>query len=363
MLSTQTTETLHASHYSHIDNSSNKALPPIYFYIAQEHWPENFSSDNIEPQWIDQHWQLFNPGIFACTLQTYLRLKADGFPCQLTGTMPTEGIVIAYHKSVFWQKWKPDSKVMLVCIVADRSRRHPWAHFHVVLNPQELLSQDGYSIKNTYYIPHWAPQPGLIRRDPARGDRFENITFFGREQNLAPELKHPSWAEQLQALGLRWQIAGEESWNDYSNVDAIVAVRSFDNQDHTVRPALKLYNAWHAGVPAILGRESAFQAERRNELDYLEATSPNQVLAMLQRLRDDVAFRRAMVDNGHLRARETQHYILLNSWRCFLMGTVVPAYKHWCDAPSIAQQAFQVKGRLTHSLERVTRRMLKLKLT
>ncbi|NES04757.1 MAG: glycosyltransferase [Okeania sp. SIO2F4] len=35
----------------------------------------------------------------------------------------------------------------------------------------------------SYFIPHWS-QPGLIPRNPKRGDGFENIVFFGREQNL-----------------------------------------------------------------------------------------------------------------------------------------------------------------------------------
>jgi hypothetical protein len=37
--------------------------------------------------------------------------------------------------------------------------------------------------------------------------------------------------------------------------------------------AIKLYNCWHAGVPAVLGAESAFRANRRSDLDYLEVQS------------------------------------------------------------------------------------------
>ena len=44
-----------------------------------------------------------------------------------------------------------------------------------------------------------------------------------------------------------------------------------------------------AGVPALLGCESAYQAERRNEYDYFEVHSADEVLETLLRLRGDPA--------------------------------------------------------------------------
>lgn len=327
-------------------------LPPIYFYIPQDQWP----AIGI-PEDISAHWQVFGPGVFAWTLQTYLRLKADGFPCELVGTIPTEGVIIAHRDSVPCS-WKPTAKQLFVCIQADRSR-HPWAHFHIVHNPQGLLSQQSYRIESSYYIPHWAPQPGLIPRDPARGDRFENIAFFGHERNLDPQLKDPSWQAQLAEMGLTWRVVDRDRWNDYSDVDAVIAVRSFSEQDFDTKPALKLYNAWHAGVPAILGCESAFRAERKTDLDYFEVSSREEAIAALQYLRDYPEARYAIIQNGQIRAEETRATIHIKMWRDLLLGTVVPAYRHWSNAASWQIHAFFASHSFAHNLERVKRQVSK----
>jgi hypothetical protein len=128
-------------------------------------------------------------------------------------------------------------------------------------------------------------------------------------------------------------VANYDRWNDYSEVDAIIAVRSFKDKEFAVKPALKLHNAWHGGVPAILGCESAYQAERKSELDYIEVTSPADVILALKRLRDDKVLRHAMVENGRVRARATQPARITAQWRGFLTDVATPAYDRWCAAP------------------------------
>ena len=39
-----------------------------------------------------------------------------------------------------------------------------------------------------------------------------------------------------------------------------------------LKPPSKLFNSWLAGVPAVLGHESAYRAERRSDLDYIEVS-------------------------------------------------------------------------------------------
>lgn len=328
-------------------------LPQIYFYIPQHQWPSSGIPDDI-----DAEWQVFGPGVFAWTLQTYLRLARDNFPCKLVGQIPDEGIIVAHRDSISCN-WKPNARQLFVCIQSDRDR-HPWAHIHVVHNPQGLLSKNGYRIDSSYYIPHWAPQPGLIPRNSARGDRFETVAFFGHERNLAPEMKDPIWQQQLNQLGLQWQVVERGQWNNYSQVDLVVAVRSFQEQNFDTKPALKLYNAWHAGVPAILGRESAFRAERKNPLDYIEVSSLDEAIAAVKRLQDNPDLRRAMIENGWSRAKETQATIHLKMWRDLLLGAIVPAYERWCTAPSWKLHAFFLSHGLTHNLDRIKRRVTSL---
>ncbi len=307
-------------------------LPPIYFYIPQSKWPPGNMPESPDAYW---QWSLsidYTPywGEYNWTLQTYLYLKADGFPCELTGTLPSEGIVVA-HNDFLLDVLQPGPRLLIVCIKADRRRRHPYAQLYLVQNPQEEMLKQSLTLGKSYYIPHW-PQSGLIPRSSERGDRFENVSYIGNELNLAPELREPSWQEQLKDIGLCWHVANYDRWNDYSEVDAIVAVRSFKHKEFTVKPALKLHNAWHGDVPAILGCETAYQAERKSKLDYIEVTSPADVILALKRLRDDKALRHAMVENGRVRARETQPAKITAQWRSFFTDVATPAYYRWCAA-------------------------------
>lgn len=316
-------------------------FPPIYFYIPQRDWPNSIpqKAEELRPANVLQTW----------ILQTYLRLQESGFTCQLVGTMPEEGIVVAYRYSLPYES-KPTPNVLWVCVKGDQNP-HPYAHIHVVQNHREVeapalqiqsVKEDRYLLAGQrFYLPHW-PQAGVIPRDPARGDRFENVVYFGVSYNLAPELRAPEWKAQLETMGLHWRVEQHRHlWNDFSEVDVIVAVRSFDRQsNYPWKPASKLYNAWNARVPAILGPESAFQGERKSELDYIEVKSDRQAIAALQRLRDDKQLRQDMVENGKQRAVEIAPENLAKRWRNFLVDICVPAYENWRTASNWNRQWF-----------------------
>jgi len=301
-------------------------LPPIYFYLPQKDWLDDM------PNKPDVYWEEFGRGIYCWTLQTYLYLKVDGFPCSLVGTIPDEGIVIA-HRDSFPYELRPKSKVLMVCIKPDRNP-HPYAQLQVVQNPQ-----DAKNLRNSYYIPLWR-QPGLIPRNPERGDRFENIGYFGITSNLAPELKAASWSKQLEELGLNWQIIPRNRWYDYSNIDAVVAIRNFQQQDYTQKPATKLYNAWQAGVPAILGKESAFQSERKNEFDYFEVGSLDDTIAVLKGLRDNPQLCQKVRENSLVRAKDIEPQNVVRQWRNFLTDVAIVKYKGWHSSSRYAQQLY-----------------------
>ncbi|MEB3280485.1 MAG: hypothetical protein VKK42_16355 [Lyngbya sp.] len=326
---------------------------PISFYIPEDDWPQTI------PDCVDTNWQIFLRGPYNWTLQTYVRLRSEDFPCQLIKTLPDEGIVLT-HREYLPDRLKPKPKQLLVCLQADQMP-HPYAQLHVVQNRLQVMNESKL-LGESSYIPHW-PQPGLIPRDPSRGDRFENLAYFGVEKQLVPELRHPSWEKQLQELGLsNYKVSTDLSaqgyrWNDYSEVDAVLAIRSFSRQQYIRKPATKLYGAWHAGVPAILGYESAYQAERKSELDYIEVTSVAEVLAALKRLRDDKTFRQAVVENCRVRAQETTPPALIERWRDFINNKAIPAYEQWCSTSPQAQEAFfraHYIDYLTTKAERVT---------
>lgn len=275
---------------------------------------------------------------YAWVLQTFLHLREVGFPCQITSSLPDVGIIIAQRAALPFHL-KPNPKQLIVCIRADFDL-HNYAHIHIVQN-----SENTQQVKDSFFMPHWS-QPGLIPRDQNRGDKFENIAFFGvtGRGSLAPELAEVSWAKQLESMGLHWEIVGEERWHDYSNVDAVLAVRSFtDKNEYKHKPATKLHNAWLAGVAAILGTDSAFRAERQSELDYIEVTSIDEAITALKRLQNDTQFYQAMIKNGRTRSENLTTKALTARWKQFITEIAVPAYEEWLELSNIQRKFWFAK--------------------
>ena len=329
-------------------------LPPIYFYLPQPFWPADF------PNSADENWSGFGLGLYTWTIQTFLRLKAWDFPCQLVNHVPEEGIVFVHHNAFRARKTrlKPSRKLLLICLKAEE-RPYPYAQLHLVQNPTEASAA-----KNRFYIPHW-PQPGLIPRDPNRGDRFENIAFFGHCNNLAIELQYPSWPEKLASLGLHWHyVINQNKWNDYHSldnrwnnfqqIDAIVAIRSFQSSHpYNNKPATKLFNAWLAGVPALLGIESAYRFEGCHLEDYWEINTYEELINSLQCLKSDKNLRQQLVTNGYSKAIQFTPENISKKWQDFILDIAVPSFYRWCNLPALRQSLLLQQQYLTHTVEKV----------
>ena len=310
--------------------------PTVHFYL-----PDPIPADM--PQSPDVYWTGFRGymrgGVYAWTVQTFQRLRDSGLPCDLTAQLPTEGILVAHRKSIP-RDFVPPPGVLFVCLRADATF-HPFAHWHVVIN--QLALNPWYP---SVYMPHW-PQPGLIPRNPERGDRWENAAFFGDAACIAGEMQSDAWAAVLRELKLNWLFMPPEKWHDFSEVDVVVAIRDFVGKHrYANKPPTKLFNAWHAGVPAVLSRESAYEQQRKGPLDYLEAPTFDDLVATLRRLRDDPALRRSMVANGRERARESDPATITARWREFFQTVAEPAYEKWRSASDLRRRLFRWNGLL-----------------
>ena len=293
------------------------------------------------PQSPDVYWTGFRShmrgGVYAWTVQTFQRLRDAGLHCELSDQLPTEGILVAHRKSLP-RNFVPPAGVLFVCLRADATF-HPFAHLHVVLT-QRALSRWYPSV----YMPHW-PQAGLIPRDPTRGDRWAHAAFFGDAACIAREMQGDQWAATLRELQLTWQHVPPEKWHDFSEIDVVVAIRDFAGRHHYAnKPPTKLFNAWHAGVPAVLGRESAYEQQRQGPLDYLEARTLADLVTALRRLRDDVNLRREMITNGAQRAQESDPATIVTRWQDFFKNVAEPALKKWRSASDLQRRLFQWNG-------------------
>jgi hypothetical protein len=295
----------------------------IYFYIDKKGWIDKLSKAKADEY--QQNYFYLASSTYHWTVQTYLRLKEHGFSCLATETLPDEGIIVA-NRFYLPDKLKPNDRQLFVHLKAD-NRRHPYAQLHVICNPCDpLLTQQRGGLWQAHYIPAW-PQIGLIPRDHRRGNRFENIAHIGG--NLAPELCTNLWKKKLNSIGLKWEMRGQDRLNDFSDIDAIVSVRSFDNRQHTNKPATKLYNAWMAGVPAVFGPESAVRAERKSEFDYFEVRSPEEAFLAVKRLKEDEGLRNKIIKNASLRASELAPENYVSRWKYLLTEVAPEAYEGW----------------------------------
>lgn len=294
-------------------------------------------------------------GPYNWTLQTYLELRDHGVDCELTASIPDDGIVIA-HGDFFPPDIAATAHQFVVEIKPDRPLQCRFANFVITQNTVDPIGRWPLSLfLQSTPLPYW-PQPGLIERSASRGDRFENVGFLGRPQNLLADTH--TLAEGLAARGLNWMVMPVERWHDYSELDAVVAVRppADPNRPESVafqaanrKPASKLINAWLAGVPSILSPDDAFRQLRTSPLDYLEAESVADVLAQVDRLRTDPALRRAMAERGRMRGAEFSRSHVASRWASLILDTMVPAATDWSRSPT-RRAAFFASRQLGHAV-------------
>jgi len=315
---------------------------PISFYLPQERRPCLDIPAEVPEGYVDEISEVFFNGPWlSWTFQTYLRLRECGYPCRLVGTIPVEGIVVV-HRADLPFNTTPSSQQIFATTLGDAGW-HPYAQVQIVQNQNHLNG-----VENAFFMHHWT-QPGLIPRDEGRGDTFENVGYFGHPDQLADALHDPEWERFLAERGLDWIPVhkGSDRQSDYSDIDLIVAIRSFDGRSYDYKPATKLHNAWLAGVPAILGPESAYQAERTHELDYLEARTYEELCQYVDELRDNVPLRRLLRKRSEERRADIDPEQKAEDWWDLLSGPVAHIYERWASMSRIRQKLFLTKRWLT----------------
>ena len=268
----------------------------------------------------DRDWRELQRGERAWVLQTYLHLARAGYPVRLASRLPESGVVVFHAKErralPLRRRSRGRSGLVFVAVRGD-VRQAAGADFEVVQNRQ---SADG---AGSFFVPHW-PQPGLLPRDPSRGTRLARIAYKGFDRNLHPWFRTAGWRDFLASHGIEWVIdsvpfaeggTGEAlEWPDFRSVDAVLAVRPAACPRRDSKPATKLYNAWLAGVPALLSPDVAFRELRRSPLDYLEAAGPAEAKSGVRRLLAEPDLYRRMVANGRARAAEFSAGAVLARW-------------------------------------------------
>lgn len=322
---------------------------PIVFYLPRSKWPDGALPKNVE----EYSETYFLNTDLSWVLQSYLRLREAGYPVQLVPDIPGAGIIVTFG-GLLRLNYRSNPEQFLVSISAD-NRPQFFAPMHIVQN----FTQTRF-LRDSFHIPHW-PQPGINPRPVTSGNRFTRAAFFGDECNLAPELKKSSWVSALREVGLEWSVRGQQCHYkvDYSDVDLIVAVRSFQKRGYLRKPASKLFNAWLAGVPAVLGNEFAYREQRKSKLDYIEVETCEEACHALRALAASPVLRAQMIENGFRRAREISTSAITERWRTILFEEAIPRFERWRTLSASDRQKFMLRRLLQKKIRGVRHRLLR----
>jgi len=283
---------------------------PVTFFCPQ---PEELKRIDGPP--VDetvQHWTIPQPArMRAWVIQTSLRLREAGYDVGIQPTLPEEGIVVLLPEphwySAFLDQFEAAHRNLLIVTL-----RADIVGFRSPIADAEIV-QNGYFAdgERVFHVPHW-PQPGLLPRDPDRGTTIRTLAFKGDRGNLHTDLFSSRFADFLDARDITVRLEETEDrtmpqpWHDYQDIDVLIAVRKpwHEGDMFYNKPATKLINAWHAGVPALLGPEYAFRELREDPLDYIEVSSDDEAMAAIDRLIEHPDLYRDMVAHGRERAKD-----------------------------------------------------------
>jgi glycosyltransferase involved in cell wall biosynthesis len=325
-------------------------MPLVYFYAPHEIQQKSIREDPTV-------WSGFHSNFTAWIAQTYCYLKQAGFPCKIAKTIPEEGILIA-DRDTLDNDYPFLDRVLLICVQSDKEY-HPSAHLHIVYNPLTWEKTQN-SLWNPHLIGHW-PMPGLIPRDPQRNTLVRNVSYIGTRGQLAEELKSPAWPDSLTNLDCHWlPIWDKLRWHDYTDLDVIVAARSFDDRNYPNKGCIKLINAWHAGVPSILNPELGFLAVRQTELDFMIVSSLEETIEAVSYLKSHPDIYQKMVANGYQRAQEYSQKVILDQWLKFLQNIAFPTYERWSNLSRVYKRRLFIQRYVTFKYYRAIHKISRL---
>lgn len=212
-----------------------------------------------------------------------------------------------------------DPSFFSVCVQGDYPDEHD-AHFFIVQNLNQLSV-------NKYYMPHWV-QPGIIKRSFLRHG-VHSVAYVGPNEVEIPMNYEQKLNQFLEPYHIRVVSLVGKLWYDFSNVDVLIGIRSFDNNPHNTKPPSRLFTAWHAGIPFIGGCDSAYTQVGRPGMDYLQVDSLEMAAKAVMLLKDDKWLYSRLVTNGSSKAWQYSNENIARLWEYVLAGPVRRRYRLW----------------------------------
>ncbi|GAA1172496.1 hypothetical protein GCM10009584_11790 [Ornithinimicrobium humiphilum] len=196
------------------------------------------------------------------------------------------------------------------------------------------------------------PQRGLVPRDPGRGTRVETLVLKAYRKNV-PEWVSNSFVAEVRALGMTFELHTEESgtagWEDFRAVDVSLCSQPSDTLgDPARKPATKLVKAWRAWSIPLVVPTLPYADIGRNGVDMLTAETPEQVLAVLGRLRIDTSFATNLFRSSAEAGRRYETDAVASVWWKHLAGAR-PVPRRIPAASLVREYAAALRRRLPRS--------------
>lgn len=296
---------------------------------------------------IDKEWWYFNNGQWAWIIQTYHRLKNDPRISNLitySNETKVECINIIFSDDYIVLKEK--HKYYCMVILQDRRVFFP-GNFNITQNKNHLIP---FSYQ---CITLWS-QAGLIEKMPKDIDEDNiNIGFFGLDANS--EKIDVILHNGIKDKKINFLSFGPNNWNDYSNVDVVIAIRDFKQHRHIQKPPTKLLNAWKGKVPFIGGSDTAYSDLGINGINYLRVETPDELITQLKELIGNSEFRNKLIKNGEIAFQSYTNDKISEEWISCLNQQ---NYNEWQKKWNIIKKANVLKSYIYYNFLRLKRRIL-----
>ena len=266
---------------------------------------------------VSEDWRQIVRAPSAWCLQTYLELRKRDVAVRLEYE-PVPGCINFVHVRQL-HRLNRDSDTLIASIQADCPDVAPWTLINIVQNQRQEDRE------RSWWVPHW-PVPGLVPRSSTR-NQVQCAAYSGNLEWLAGT--EGQWRRGLESLGMEFRCLTSDCWNDHSNVDVLIAVRSYDRCEYDNKPPSKLITAWHARVPLVAGYDSAYAQIGSPGHDYLRVCTRREAIEAIRYLRDHPSGYRSIVDHGSERSLEFTRDRIALAWERLLAGPVRARFAEW----------------------------------
>jgi hypothetical protein len=292
------------------------------YFVAQDLrrlWPELKRPDaRLGIHQVDPMRLHTNESIWV--ISTYLRLKERQLNVKIVDRLVPGAINICTAESLI--RTPGSHRAFIVPAQADRGNLG-WGDFTLVQSPVHAARS------RTCLIDCW-PQPGLLARDPGRGDSIRRVGYLGYLENLASPFRGEDFRAALASLGVDWIIRERAAeWHDYSDLDLCLAVRGTSDVWIRTKPATKLFHAWITGCPGLLGAEPAYRYWGKRGRDYLEVNNPVEALETVRMLQRDPVLYRSIRERGRAKAHDHDEDAVVQQWVGVIFGPIWEAFTRW----------------------------------